>query len=116
VNETSTIGLEPRAINLDMKASGFQRILGGPPNTIQMKSGLVSLEPGESVGVHTTDNKEELIVVMEGKGEMIFEKYDSVELAWGKNAYCPPYTTHNVFNTGSKTLRYIYVVSLLGRN
>ncbi|MDA3941562.1 MAG: cupin domain-containing protein [Spirochaetia bacterium] len=116
MDNTNTIGLKPRTIKLDMKAKGFQRILGGPPQTVQMKSGMVSLEPGETVGVHNTENKEELIIVMEGAGEMIFEDYDSVKLSWGKNAYCPPYTTHNVANTGNKILRYIYVVSILGDN
>jgi quercetin dioxygenase-like cupin family protein len=114
VDKTETIALEPRAIKLDMKASGFQRILGGPPSTVRMKSGLVSLEPGETVGIHNTENKEELIIVMEGEGEMVFEDHNSVKLSKGENAYCPPYTEHNIINTNDKTLRYIYVVSILG--
>ncbi len=99
-----------------MEKNGFQRILGGPPDTVQMKSGLVSLKPGESVGIHNTENKEELIIVMEGEGEMIFEDYNSVGLSWGNHAYCPPYTSHNVINTADKILRYIYIVSILRDN
>ena len=113
MNEINTVGLEPRAIEVNMKAAGFQRILGGPPSTVRMKSGLVSLEPGETVGTHSTDNKEELIIVMEGNGEMVFDGYNSVKLSLGQNAYCPPYTKHNIINTGNKPLRYIYVVSIL---
>ena len=114
MEKTKVIELEPYATKLDMGKAGFQRILGGPPSTVRMKSGFVSLKPDETVGVHSTDNKEELIIVIEGEGEMVFEGYDSVRLARGITAYCPPYTTHNVINTGDKMLRYIYVVSVLG--
>ncbi|MCK5153217.1 MAG: cupin domain-containing protein [Spirochaetales bacterium] len=114
MEKTKTVELEPREIKLDMNASGFQRILAGPPSTVRMKSGMVSLEPGESVGAHNTENKEELIIVLEGRGEMIFEDYKSVKLSIGNNAYCPPFTEHNIINTDNKTLRYVYVVSLLG--
>ena len=114
MDKTETIVLEPISIKLDMEAVGFQRILGGPPSTVKMKSGLVSLKTGESVGVHSTENKEELIIVLEGEGEMFFEDYDPVRLSRGNNAYCPPYTTHNILNNGDKILRYIYVVSILG--
>jgi len=116
VSITKTIELEPRAIKLDMKALGFQRILAGPPSTVRMKSGLVSLEPGETVGRHNTENKEELIIVMEGEGEMVFDNYNSIKLSIGENAYCPPHTKHNVINTNDKPLRYIYVVSILEEN
>ena len=114
MNEINTVVLEPRAIKVNMKAAGFQRILGGPPSTISMKSGLVSLEPGETVGTHSTENKEELIIVMEGNGLMVFDGYNSVKLSPGQNAYCPPYTEHNILNNSDKILRYIYVVSIIG--
>jgi len=114
MGKTKTVELEPRAIKLDMNVSGFQRILEGPPSTVRMKSGMVSLESGESVGVHNTDNKEELIIVLEGKGEMVFDDFNSVKLSIGENAYCPPFTEHNIINTNNKTLKYVYVVSLLG--
>ena len=115
MNEINTVGLEPRAIKVNMKVLGFQRILGGPPSTVRMKSGLVSLEPGETVGTHSTDNKEELIIVMEGNGQMVFDGYNSVKLSVGENAYCPPHTEHNILNNSDKILRYIYVVSIIGK-
>ncbi len=105
--------LKPRAIELDMNKPGFQRILAGPPSTVRMKSGLVSLNPGESVGAHNTNDKEELIIVMEGSGEMTFNGYNSIKLSRGGNAYCPPHTEHNIINTGNEILRYIYIVSIL---
>ncbi len=114
MEKTKTVELKPRAIKLDMNASGFQRILAGPPSTIRMKSGMVSLAPGESVGVHNTDNKEELIIVLEGEGKMIFDGFESVKLTIGENAYCPPFTEHNIINTDTKTLKYVYIVSFSG--
>ncbi len=113
MEKTETAELEPGAIKLDMTGDGFQRILAGPPLTVRMKSGMVSLKPGDSVGVHNTENKEELIIVMEGRGEMVFKGYSPVQLSRGENAYCPPHTEHNITNTGDEILRYIYVVSLL---
>jgi mannose-6-phosphate isomerase-like protein (cupin superfamily) len=114
VEKTNNIELEPRAIKLDISSSGFQRILAGPPATVRMKSGMVSLKPGEAVGTHNTDNKEELIIVLEGEGKMVFDGYNSVKLSIGENAYCPPFTEHNIINTKNKILKYIYVVSILG--
>ena len=113
MNIIKTTELEPGSIKLDMYAPGFQRILGGPPSSIRMKSGMVALEPGEAVGIHNTDNKEELIIVMEGEGEMDFTGYSPVRLSLGNNAYCPPCTEHNIVNTGTGILRYIYIVSIL---
>ena len=40
-----------------------------PPRTHKMRSGRVVLKPGESVGVHNTDDMEEVLVILEGRGE-----------------------------------------------
>lgn len=77
----------------------------------QLHSGYVVLESGEEVGEHATEDGEELIVVVEGKGEAISEGHaETVE------APCvvlvPAHTFHNVRNTSKGLLKYVYALSL----
>ena len=104
--------LKARVIRLDMKEMDYQQILGGPPDSVTMRSGLVRLSPGKSVGVHNTNGYEELIVVLEGKGEMRVTGQDSLTIGTGSTAYCPPETEHNVVNTGNDVLKYVYIVAM----
>lgn len=78
---------------------------------VRMRSGLVTLEPGKDCGWHSTDNYEELIICLAGAGEIETEGIGRRPIAAGQYAYNPPETKHNVFNTGTAALRYIYVVA-----
>jgi len=100
-----------KVVALAQSGSGVFPILSGPPETVTMKSGYVVLEPGRSVGKHSTEHHEELLVVLEGQGEMIFHDGSKLEIKARTALYCPPETEHNVTNTGSGTLRYVYVVA-----
>jgi quercetin dioxygenase-like cupin family protein len=102
--------MEPRIVQLKGEEK-YQRLLGGVPDTSGMKSGYMTLEPGESVGEHSTGPKEEAIVVLQGKGEISFEGKDSITLEEKTLVYVPPDTAHDVKNTGAELLRYIYVVA-----
>jgi len=89
--------------------SGHFEILGRS-DSITMRSGLMTLAPGKDVGVHSTENFEELLIVLDGSGEL--EAAGSrVKITKGQIAYNPPQTTHNVYNTGTVPLKYIYVVA-----
>jgi quercetin dioxygenase-like cupin family protein len=101
----------PISIKLDFDSSGYQRLLKCDKNTIAVNSGLVRLEPGESVGKHNTNNGEEVIIVLNGEVEICFDGYDKLKVEDGILIYCPSNTEHNVRNTGSELLRYIYVVT-----
>jgi mannose-6-phosphate isomerase-like protein (cupin superfamily) len=82
-----------------------------PPKSRVLRSGQVVLRPGDAVGSHTTGDREELIIVLEGRGEMEADGFSTTLLEKGQVAYIPPQTQHNVFNRHSEILRYIYVVS-----
>ncbi len=99
------------AIQLNPAAMEYRRILGGPPETVTMRSGYVALQPGDSVGKHSTDAFEEMVIVLDGEGEMILGDGTVMPLKPYTIAYCPPATEHDVRNTGSGFLRYIYVVA-----
>jgi quercetin dioxygenase-like cupin family protein len=102
---------EPKLIPLDFGVKEYMRILGGPPETVTMHSGLVVLEPGKSVGKHNTKNYEEVLIVLEGAGEMMITGGTKLDLKGGSIAYCPPRTEHDVICTGSAKLKYVYIVA-----
>ncbi len=104
---------KPRAkvIELDSHGKDYLPVLTGPPETVTMKSGLEVLAPNQSVGKHSTGQHEELLVVLEGQGEMSFKDGSKLEVKANHAIYCPPETEHNVTNTGRSVLRYVYVVA-----
>ncbi len=107
-----TQGIVPKVVRLDRTATEYQRILGGPPESVTMRSGYVVLMPQQSVGRHNTGSYEELVIVLDGEGEMLLGDGSSLKLGPNSVAYCPPATEHDVRNTGSMPLRYVYVVAL----
>ena len=105
--------LQPKAkkVELDMSGTEYVRILGGPPESATMRSGYVVLLPSQSVGRHSTEACEEMVVVLEGEGEMLLGDGSVLRLKPHVVIYCPPDTEHDVRNSGEGTLRYIYMVA-----
>lgn len=92
--------------------SEYQELLGGEHQTCGMRSGRVYLQPGETCGQHSTDDHEELLVFLSGKGTaLIGEEKVPHEVSAGQICYIPPYTIHNNKNTGTEPLVYIYCVA-----
>jgi mannose-6-phosphate isomerase-like protein (cupin superfamily) len=88
-----------------------QRLLAGEPQTCGMRSGRVYLEPGQGCGVHSTKEREELLVFLSGRGELLIGPDERFEVGKGKVCYIPPKTEHDVRNTGSEPLVYVYGVA-----
>ena len=101
----------PKLFVLDSASTSYREILGGPPATVTMRSGHVVLAPGASVGQHSTEHNEEVVIVFSGSGELRIAGGKTLALRPGAVAYSPPETVHNVVNTGTTPLRYLYVVS-----
>jgi len=98
--------------SLKLKAAGkFRRLLGKAGEKKGFRSGFVALGPGESVGDHNTKNKEEAIIILDGKGMVCCGKRKRIEVAGSTFIYIPPNTAHNISNTGRKILKYVYVTS-----
>lgn len=89
----------------------YQRILEGKPQTFGMRSGRVHLEPGQACGQHSTKNQEELLVFLAGAGELQIGGGSHRTVGVGRVAYIPPETLHDVRNTGSEPLVYVYCVA-----
>ena len=100
-----------KVVTLTPNVKDYMRVLGGPPETVTMHSGLVVLDPGKSVGKHNTKNYEEVLVILEGGGEMMITDGPTLQLKAGSIAYCPPRTEHDVICTGSARLKYVYIVA-----
>ena len=76
-----------------------------------MRSGYMVLAPSRSVGKHSTRGNEEAVIVLQGTGEMRLTGGKKIVLTSWSIAYCPPFTEHDVVNTGADTLRYIWLVA-----
>lgn len=100
----------PLIIDLPSEDPSHFEILNSS-QSLTTRSGLVTLQPGEEVGVHSTEKNEELILVLEGYAEVETEKLDRQKISNNNVVYIPPFTKHNVFNIGSQLLRYIYIVT-----
>jgi len=86
-------------------------LLRGVPQTSGMRSGFVRLKTGETVGWHTTGKNEESLVILHGSGEARIEGQPAQAFSAPAFVYIPPATRHNVANTGSEPLEYVYVVA-----
>ena len=98
-------------IDLMKDGSPYQRLLGGQPQTCGMRSGRVRLMPGETCGRHSTGDREEMLTFLSGEGTLLAGGEDGFEVGQGRICYIPPDTIHEVKNTGSGPLVYIYCVS-----
>jgi len=96
-------------------AGGDCPLLKGAPQTSGMRGGSVRLKPGESVGWHSTGMNEEALTILHGTGAANIEGHADVPLHANMLAYIPPGTRHNVTNTGSEVLEYVWVVAPLAK-
>lgn len=101
----------PHIIQLDRAAMEPTDVFKGPPETHTMRSGYMVLAPTKSVGKHSTRMNEEAVLVLAGSGEMRISGGPTLKLKPYCVAYCPPLTEHDVVNTGTDTLRYIWLVA-----
>ena len=89
-----------------------QQVLPGEPKTCGMRSGRVYLEPEEDCGIHNTRDNEEMLIFLNGRGVAVIGKErNQIPVGEGKVSYIPPETIHNIKNTGTGPLVYIYCVS-----
>jgi mannose-6-phosphate isomerase-like protein (cupin superfamily) len=104
---------QPLTLALDCPG-GDCPLLTGVPQTAGMRSGFVRLKPGQSVGWHTTGHNEECLIILHGVGDALIEGQPKHNFAAPRAVYIPPGTRHNVTNTGTEPLEYVYVVAPAG--
>ena len=101
---------EPKTFALTC-SGGDCPLLMGAPQTGGMRGGSVSLKPGESVGWHSTNANEESLVILHGTGVAKLEGHADMPLEEKTLAYIPPTTRHNVTNTGTGILDYVWIAA-----
>ena len=101
---------KPAKIAIEGKEK-YQRLLAGVPQTCGMKSGAMVLQPGDAVGEHVTEQKEEAIIILAGQAEVFVAGKPAFTAAAGELVYIPPQTSHDIKNCGAVPLKYIYVVT-----
>ncbi|MDP8229486.1 MAG: cupin domain-containing protein [Candidatus Gorgyraea atricola] len=89
----------------------YQRLFSKDSGTAGIKAGHVILQPGQSVGAHTTGEREEVIIVLKGNGEAKVGKDSIFKLEKDVVLYIPPRTDHDVKNNSSVELEYIFVTA-----
>jgi len=104
-------GPRVKVVNLEPGDSPYLVLLGGPPETASLRSGLVTLAPGASIEKHNTENYEEMLVPLEGEGDVRITGQPPVRIRPGLITYAPAHTEHDVTNTGTTRLRYIFIVA-----
>jgi len=111
IAQTTPTKPSPLVIDLKMNSTEYQEVLGGPPKSVSMESGLVVLAPSKSGEKHSTKKYEEVLVIFSGTGEMRITGGQTLNLKPNVVVYCPPLTEHYVASTGSAPLRYLYVAA-----
>jgi mannose-6-phosphate isomerase-like protein (cupin superfamily) len=104
-------GPRVKVVALEPGDAPYLVLLDGPPETASLRSGLVTLAPGASVGKHDTEKYEEMLVPLEGEGELRITGQPPVRIRPGLITYAPAHTHHDVANTGTTRLRYIFIVA-----
>lgn len=102
--------LKPLKVKLTGRKK-YSRLLGGIPFSAGLRSGYVRLKPKEEVGQHSTEAKEEALVIFEGKAKISFERHSVFYVSKNSFVYIPPHTRHNVKNVGNNILKYVYMVT-----
>jgi quercetin dioxygenase-like cupin family protein len=85
-----------------------------PPGSRNLKAVKVSLSSGEEIGEHITESREEIIIVLKGKG-MLLKGGQEIRLKEGDIHYIKEKTRHNIRNTWKKEMEYVYVVNSFQR-
>lgn len=88
----------------------FTRLLGKDKPGINLRSGLVILGPGKTVGEHSTENKEEVLIILSGTARVDIGK-KSYLAKRGSFLYIPPRVHHNVRNNSRSKLKYVYITT-----
>lgn len=101
----------PKVTLLSTDQTEYLRLIK-PDESVKLHSGCVTLQPGESVGEHSTEEREEIIVVLQGEGSASTDSLpDPMIFRAPAIVYFPPRTRHNITNTGDSPLRYIFTVT-----
>lgn len=85
-----------------------------PPQAVGLRAGAVRLGAGRVMDWHSTREREELLVMLEGRVRLELDpsrRVSRVPLRAGECAWLPPQTMHRVVNRSMTAARYVYVTA-----
>ena len=103
--------LVPGKLKLNSKEKYTRLFSAKYGSALSLNSGCVILSKGKDVGGHDTKTREEVIIILEGSGELLLRNKRKIVFKKGSVLYVPPDTMHNVKNTGVKGLKYVFVTA-----
>jgi len=110
--EAAQTGAAPKPFVCELESpDNYHLLLTGKPQTCGMRSGRVRLAPGKSIGLHNTKGNEELLVFLAGRGVAQIGEDVRLEVGVGQVTYIPPQTAHDIVNTGTEPLIYVFCVA-----
>lgn len=89
----------------------FLRLFGESSKRSGLASGLVTLKSKESVGLHNTKNKEEVLIILQGQAQVFYGKRSKIKVKNNSFVYIPPQTDHDLKNVGKTILKYVYITA-----
>jgi mannose-6-phosphate isomerase-like protein (cupin superfamily) len=107
-NDSASIKLI-RIVNLPSTDTNYVSVLE-PPLSRKLHSGFVSLARGRAGEEHSTEAYEEMIVILSGQAVLHSGNTDDT-LTTGRVAYIAPHTKHQMRNSGTTPLKYLYIVT-----
>jgi mannose-6-phosphate isomerase-like protein (cupin superfamily) len=89
----------------------FLRLFGESSKSYGLASGFVTLKSNESIGRHNTQNKEEVLIILQGQAQVSYAKHSRIKVKKNCFIYIPPNTEHNLKNIGKSILKYVYITA-----
>jgi len=89
----------------------FLRLFGESSKPRGVAAGRVMLKPGESIGQHNTNNRQEALIILQGEAEISYGQNCRIKVKKNTFVYIPPQTEHNLKNVGKCSLRYVYLTA-----
>ena len=89
----------------------FLRLFGESSKPYGLVSGLVTLKSKESIGLHNTQNKEEVLIILQGQAQVSSGKHSRIKVKKNFFVYIPPQTDHDLKNIGKTVLKYVYITA-----
>ena len=91
----------------------FLRLFGESSKLFGLASGLVTLKSEESIGLHNTRNKEEVLIILQGQAQVSYGKHSRIKVQKNCFVYVPPKTDHDLKNIGKAILKYVYITACI---
>ena len=89
----------------------FLRLFGESTKPYGLASGFVTLKSKESIGLHNTQNKEEVLIILQGQAQVSYGKHSRLKVKKGFFVYIPPKTDHNLKTIVIALLKYVYITA-----